>query len=112
MRRVVLPATILSLALVSAAWAVPVPLTTTQQVKSPHIVDVGYKGDKKKLQKQKLEVWQQVSPQEQVRWPLLARREILGSPVQLSAIWMADAWLRGRRTDLVLSISAQSERKQ
>jgi hypothetical protein len=46
MRRAVLPATILSLALVSAAWASPMPLTT-QQVKSPDIVDVGYKGDKK-----------------------------------------------------------------
>jgi hypothetical protein len=46
MRRVILPAAILSLALVSAAWASPLPLTT-QQVKSPDIVVVGYKGDKK-----------------------------------------------------------------
>ena len=56
MKRVVLPATLLSLALASAAWASPVPLTT-QQVKSADIVEVGYKGDKKILQEQKLEVW-------------------------------------------------------
>jgi len=46
MRRVVLPAVILSLALVSAAWASPA-LLTTQKVKSTDIVNVGYKGDKK-----------------------------------------------------------------
>jgi hypothetical protein len=46
LKRVALPATILSLALMSAAWASPAPLTT-QQVKSPDTVDVGYKGDKK-----------------------------------------------------------------
>jgi hypothetical protein len=46
MRRMVLPAAALSLALVSMAWASPAPLTN-QQVRSPDIVDVGYKGDKK-----------------------------------------------------------------
>jgi hypothetical protein len=46
MRRVVLPAAFLSLALVTSAWASPVPLTT-QQVESRDIVEVGYKGDKK-----------------------------------------------------------------
>jgi hypothetical protein len=46
MRTVVLPAAILSLALVSSAWASPAPLAT-QQVTSADIVDVGYKGDKK-----------------------------------------------------------------
>ena len=46
MRRIVLPAAILSFALVSAAWAAPAPLAT-QSVGSSNIVDVGYKGDKK-----------------------------------------------------------------
>jgi hypothetical protein len=46
MKKVVLPAVIVSLALLSAAWASPTPLST-QQVKSPDIIDVGYKGDKK-----------------------------------------------------------------
>src|SRR5262245_24814914 len=44
MRRIFLPAAILSLALVSTAWASPAPLTT-QQIKSTDIV-VGHKGDK------------------------------------------------------------------
>jgi hypothetical protein len=46
MKKVVLPAAIVSMALLSAAWASPAPLPT-QQVKSPNIIDVGYKGDKK-----------------------------------------------------------------
>jgi len=46
MKRVVLTATVLSLALVSTVWAVPLP-SSTQQLRSPDIVDVDYKGDKK-----------------------------------------------------------------
>jgi hypothetical protein len=46
MKRVVLTATVLSLAVVSAVWAAPFP-SSTQQLRSPDIVDVGYKGDKK-----------------------------------------------------------------
>jgi hypothetical protein len=46
MKRVVLTATVLSLALVSAVWAAPLP-SSTQQLRSSDIVDVDYKGDKK-----------------------------------------------------------------
>ena len=53
MRSVVLPAAILSLTLVSAAWASPA-LLTTQQVKSPDIVKVGdYKKYNKNYNKNK-----------------------------------------------------------
>lgn len=52
MRKVVVPTVILSLSLVSAAWASPAVLNT-QEVKSPDIINVGYKGDYKKYRKGK-----------------------------------------------------------
>ena len=52
MTRVILPTVVLSAALVSAAWASPA-LLTTQQVKSADVINVGYKGDYKKYNKNK-----------------------------------------------------------